>query len=692
MSMKKSSWDLLLISFIALFLELAIIRWLSSEIRIFAYFKNLPLMAAFLGFGIGFFLHTKTDRYFPWFPVLACLLVFIIAWAKVLGITHVIFVDPLQYFLLGRFEYPGAKSILSLFQTVKAIFVIISLFFLTMGTFAALTSKAGELLNQETPLRGYSINVAGSLLGILGFSVISYLEWPPLAWLIIVFVPLVYFYRNCLVRSLIYFLAAIIFTVAAYNTNPALWSPYYRITVDNVPLAYDPYHKSITVNYDGFQTINYLAKEHISQFPESIQRKHLRHYDLPYNLSTRKIESVLILGGGAGNDAAAAIRNGATLIDVVEIDPAIARIGYEFHPEKPYASGKVHLYIADARSFLQKTKRKYDLIMFGGLDSHTVFSSLSSLRMDNFVFTRESLLQAKNLLNDRGGIAIDFYVTKAWLFHRHYNALKEVMGIDPIVYGTTQTAILLAGKNFNKDGNPGITIYLPLKITGNPTGVETTSDDWPFLFLERRGIPFHYLMPLFIIFALALIPIRMSSIRVKDINWHLFFMGAAFLLIETKAVTTLALILGSTWMVNSVVFSSVLIMILLANLLSKRLSFLNFRDLYIGLFAALLFNYLFNFNLLNQFEWNTRVMFGGTIIGLPIFFAALIFAKAFAVVESPSIALASNLFGALIGGLLEYLDMLTGLRFLNVIAIILYGLSFISLYIKVRHSRDRCLQ
>jgi spermidine synthase len=487
------------------------------------------------------------------------------------------------------------------------------------------------------------------------------------------------------VRSLIYFLAAIIFTVTAYNTNPAIWSPYYRITVDNVPLAYDPYHKSITVNYDGFQTINYLAQDHMSQLSESIQRKHVRHYNVPYNLSKKKIESVLILGGGGGNDAAAAIRNGATLIDVVEIDPAIARIGYEFHPEKPYASEKVHLYIDDARSFLQKTKQKYDLIMFGGLDSHTVFSSLSSLRLDNFVFTKESLLQAKNLLNTGGGIAIDFFVTKAWLFHRHYNILKEVMGIDPLVYGTKQTAILLAGETFDKDRSPGITNYSPLKITSNPTGVEITTDDWPFLFLEKRGIPFHYLMPLFIIFVLSLIPIRVARIKVKDINWHLFFMGAAFLLIETKAVTTLALILGSTWMVNSVVFSSVLIMILLANLLSKRLSFLKFRDLYLGLFATLLFNYLFNFHLLHEFEWNTRVLFGGTIIGLPIFFAALIFAKAFAVVESPSIALASNLFGALVGGLLEYLDMLTGLRFLNVIAIILYSLSFISLYIKVRH-------
>ena len=51
---KRTFRELFLLSFIALFLELAIIRWLSSEIRIFAYFKNLPLMATFLDFGRGF--------------------------------------------------------------------------------------------------------------------------------------------------------------------------------------------------------------------------------------------------------------------------------------------------------------------------------------------------------------------------------------------------------------------------------------------------------------------------------------------------------------------------------------------------------------------------------------------------------------------------------------------------------------
>src|SRR6266436_6158741 len=99
---KKNYWDLLLLSFISLFLELAIIRWLSTEIRIFAYFKNLPLMAAFLGFGIGCYFYRSADvLFYKWFPRLVGILVAIIALAPVLDLTRVIFVDPRQYFLLG---------------------------------------------------------------------------------------------------------------------------------------------------------------------------------------------------------------------------------------------------------------------------------------------------------------------------------------------------------------------------------------------------------------------------------------------------------------------------------------------------------------------------------------------------------------------------------------------------------------
>src|SRR5207247_7590695 len=152
MNLRKNSWELMLISFIALFLELAIIRWLSAEIRIFAYFKNLPLMAAYLGFGIGFLLHEQSDRWFPWFPRFVYYLVLIIGAAAGLGITHVIFVDPRKYFLLGLgFGDHAVQSIPSLVQTIKAVLVIVSLFFLVMATFAAVTYNVVSLLNNESP-------------------------------------------------------------------------------------------------------------------------------------------------------------------------------------------------------------------------------------------------------------------------------------------------------------------------------------------------------------------------------------------------------------------------------------------------------------------------------------------------------------------------------------------------------------
>src|SRR6202790_1359674 len=44
---------LFLASALTLFAELALIRWVAIEIRIFAYFKNLALLLCFLGFGLG---------------------------------------------------------------------------------------------------------------------------------------------------------------------------------------------------------------------------------------------------------------------------------------------------------------------------------------------------------------------------------------------------------------------------------------------------------------------------------------------------------------------------------------------------------------------------------------------------------------------------------------------------------------
>src|SRR5205823_12181759 len=54
-----SWWRLALWSLLALFFELLMIRWISSEIRVFAYFKNFVLIACFLGFGLGCYMSRR---------------------------------------------------------------------------------------------------------------------------------------------------------------------------------------------------------------------------------------------------------------------------------------------------------------------------------------------------------------------------------------------------------------------------------------------------------------------------------------------------------------------------------------------------------------------------------------------------------------------------------------------------------
>lgn len=641
-------------------------------------------MAAFLGLGIGLSLPGRQDLFLRWFPRVVCCLSIIIAGAAGLGITHVIFVDPRQYFLLGsNFGDHDDHFVDSFLKTAKAIVVIVGLFFLVMMAFATLGTKLGELLNREKPLKGYSINVFGSLIGIIVFSIVSFLQWPPSAWLALAFMGLMPFYRGHRKFAAIYFMFATAVTVYANWANPAIWSPYYRIAL-STSVSHDeesPPVMFLAVNYDGFQAIQNLSSSYIEKFPDKVQQLYNRHYNLPYRLHRKGVESVLILGGGSGNDAAAALRNGAARVDVVEIDPAIARIGTEIHPERPYSSRKVRLFVDDARSFLQRTREKYDLVVFATLDSHTAFSSLSSLRLDNFVFTEESVRSARERLNPGGGIAINFFMIKEWLSQRHLGTLQTAMESSVIVYGSPllKEAILLAGDCFDAARDPGKTVYAPMQSSFQAMPVEPITDDWPFLFLEKRGIPFHYLMPLFIILTLSLIPVRMCGVRSRDVDWHLFFMGAAFLLIETKAVTTLALIFGSTWVVNSIVIGAILSMILAANLLTEVFSGVKFSWLYSSLFVSLILNFYFPFSLLNQYEWGLRLSISGLIIGLPIFFAALIFAKAFASVRSPSISLASNLLGGLVGGLLEYLDMWVGLQWLNILALGLYSLSAVFL-------------
>jgi SAM-dependent methyltransferase len=159
---------------------------------------------------------------------------------------------------------------------------------------------------------------------------------------------------------------------------------------------------NLFVNHVGYQYIVNLSPDFLARHPHVLgEPNEENHFNLPFRF-VKVAPSVLIVGAGAGNDAAAALRNGSRFVDAVEIDPAILALGKKQHPERPYDWPQVAVHLTDARNFLKRSQNRYDLILFGALDSHTEFSDYSNMRLDNFVYTLESFREAREHLAPDG--------------------------------------------------------------------------------------------------------------------------------------------------------------------------------------------------------------------------------------------------------------------------------------------------
>jgi hypothetical protein len=155
---------------------------------------------------------------------------------------------------------------------------------------------------------------------------------------------------------------------------------------------------------------------------------------------------------------------------------------------------------------------------------------------------------------------------------------------------------------------------------------------------------------------------------------HLFLLGAGFMLLETKGVTELSLLFGSTWIVNAVVIAAFLVMGLLAN------TFIMFRPVsrgiaYGALFTILAAGMFIPYSLFGVLPPLEKVLGAAALAGLPVFFSGLIFSRSFRDVAHPAQGLGINLLGAVVGGALENLVMVGGTPVLGLLAFLLYGLS-----------------
>ena len=410
-----------------------------------------------------------------------------------------------------------------------------------------------------------------------------------------------------------------------------------------------------------------------------------RYYDFPYKAHPA-LANVAVVGAGTGNDVAAALRAGAKHVDAIEIDPAIQLVGKLDHPEKPYSDARVHTVINDARSFVRTTEETFDLVVYGLLDSHTLLSHGSSVRLDSFVYTVEGLREARARLKSDGVISLSFSVLSNALGRKIYLMLQQAFdGRPPICVKADYDGSIIFMESNDKNWTlpPNLVEDAGFKditdfYADRSLRADVSTDDWPFLYMPRRVYPVSYLIMAFQILALSLFVV-INFVRERPNFSHLsfFFLGAGFMLIETKGITELGLTFGNTWHVIGIVIAGILTMAFLGNCIVQWLDIRRPSAPYLFLFAALALGWYVAF--LGGFASTALGRLETTIVlTLPLLFSGIVFSTLLLSKGHISGMIAMNLLGAIFGGLLEYNSMYFGFRFLYLIAMGCYLLAFVS--------------
>jgi SAM-dependent methyltransferase len=659
------------------------IRWTPGEVKVLAYFTNFMLIASVFGLGLGCLLAKhkwNTISLLPPYFLLTILLVLVFGKIKV-GLP-----SGDKLLLLGEGDVPTVN----LYVALIIFYLVISVLFIPFG------QKTGRLINVLPPLQAYGINILGSLTGVIVFFMISKNNLSALTWFIIGTVGLSPFFCGNKRQFLVYiFSFGPALCLVFLMSQDSLWSPYNKITTSPMQFSLDPprivmefrkHGKSeelaelprevgfnVRISNIYYQYVLDLSRSSVANRP--YLRGLQKQYDYPYKLAN--LEDVLIVGAGAGNDAAGALRQGATRVDIVEIDPMLVELGKQFHPEKPYQDPRVSIFIDDARSFMKKTSKRYDLVVFGLLDSHQILSSMSNVRLDSFVYTVESFQEVRRILKDNGVLLVSFALGDVVSVSRMFGIIKE--SFDNVVFSMPNSfhplgVQFLAGKQ-SLPRVPKGDRYLFFPSTNN--NIPLSTDDWPFFYMQDKMIPWEYGA---VILLTMLLSFFMAYPAIKGGSWDLpfFFLGSAFMLLETRSITAMALLFGSTWVVNSIVIAAILLMILLSTFLVSVFKPQKVAFFYCLLFVFLIASYFVPLRVFLNLSPGLKLALSSMFFSFPILIAGIIFAIFFRDTPHRDRALAFNLIGLVAGGLAEYVCLVTGLKYLLILAALMYFASYLT--------------
>jgi hypothetical protein len=670
------------LSFLSLFLELTIIRWVPGSVRLVAYYANLMLISSFLGIGLGAMLAERGRNLVRWFPALLA--------------TDVVFLALSRPLLL-----PGSSVELRFYMAdavgLTSYLALLGIFFLNAALFVPLGEQIGQQFRRLQNLRAYAWDLGGSLAGTLVFGVFAVAHFSPQIGLAIAAALFVFLFpgeaRNW--RTVVLFAFTVGVSVAttewrstwsAYShlsiraDSEATWTLLSRAPTPPVDLMtmQDPPSYTLSVNQNFYQ---YHRTNDLRRFtPGTPAYEYAASFRVPYLIpyAFQPIpRRVAVVGAGGGLDVESALLHGAEHVDAVEIDPVIIRLAERYSAAGVYGNPKVTLHIDDARAFFERAMPGYDLITFGLLDSQGLISSMANVRLDGFVYTVEGFRSAWTLLNERGVLTLAFAtVSRPWLGGKLHRMVTEATGRQPRVYSLPNgTMVMIVEKQPIQHPPAGFGEYAPWRPSAADLASPAATDDWPYLYLRQRTIPSDYLLVILSLLAISVVTVlqwKPSGVGAEEL--HFAAMGTGFLLLETKSIVDSSLYFGSTWIVALMVISGVLLLVLLANAVAGRLRGFS-RWLYVPLIGSILLVYAVPHDLILGLPFAGRVAWTSLVVPLPIFFAGLVFSSTFKRTVHPSAAFGANLVGAMVGGFAEYLSMAVGSRSLVVLVIAAYLVS-----------------
>lgn len=681
---------LFLLGFLTLFLELFFIRYLAGSVWNLGYFPNLVLLSAFIGMGVGFVFHDYLDTrmsaiaFHVGFGLAAALIAFVTYAHPVVpgfDVWHYD-VDGDLYFAYVPFEASDLNY-----------FFFVLCFVLLAVIFACLTQRTAKVFRHFAPLDAYTLDILGSCAGIVSFMAVSALQLPAYTWFAAI--SLIFLFampggRKFVALPIV--IAGITLAIMYHqdhvfmrnpeSTNPlqTIWSPYQKIEYveeSPPPGQQGPLRRRIFVNGLDHQEMHETLKDTFYQIPHLYRQKE----GLP------PYKNVLVIGAGSGNDVTAALQNGAEHVDAVEIDPVIARLGKDHNPSGAYADPRVTVTVDDGRAFLTQTRDKYDLIIFALTDSLVKVSSLTQLRLENYLFTRESVERAYELLNENGSIVFYNFYRLPFVAEKIVDLLGNATGKPPKILAQNNDFYMVCGEKTGADtGSRYVSTFR----------VPMPTDDWPFLYLQSRGIPGLYLRAMGLVFLFITGLLTVLHFTTKDREGYgqpgllptkvaFVIMGVAFLLLEAKSVIQFSLLFGATWYNNSLIFLAVLLSVLAANWTVKWLDDAKYAGVFYGLLVvAVLCSYFIPLEALLAIESPVLRFLAGALLTLsPVYFGNLLFSVMFKDQKVAEHLFGWNLLGATFGGVLEYMGMAVGYNALSLVVL----LSYTAVYMLLKEAR-----